>query len=508
MIRQMKQLVDRDLQTILDRAHNERKASVMTMTPELPIDVIESALDEPAPPKKWTVLAYLDGDNNLERFALNSLLQMEKVGSNNDVNVVAQLDRMGIPKELRETQEAYEKEPARYDEAYKRYEENPEKYEDDYQLFLKYQTFKRLDAVTPRVDGQWSGARRYFVVKGSNDPVDVSFKQTDKGETYTVVDFKTDKIASPCLIDLGNVPMSSKDSLRDFLAWGMRKYPAEHYLLVAMDHGFGYMGSMIDETDRSAMPLPHMREAVEEAEKETGKKLDIIGFDACLMGMAETAYEFKDVTDFTVASQQVEMAPGWPVAEILQKLEEGSSSETMNPRDVARMIVDEARKTPVAMPTLSAVDSSRMGEVKAAMDTLGEHLSDPSASVYDTKNALRKAKGYGFPLNRPSGDYRDIVDMADHIATQPKVATETVKIDLERLRNAVKEAVIAEEHSDVEDGSHGLSVYAPVSVMRYDPFRYNNPVSNLSDSDESFSYRKVAMTQDSGWEKMLRVKFK
>ena len=88
----------------------------------------------------------------------------------------------------------------------------------------------------------------------------------------------------------------------------------------------------------------------------------------------------------------------------------------------------------------------------------------------------------------------------------PKWQHENVKNDLERLRNAVKEAVIAEEHSDVEDGSHGLSVYAPVNVMRYDPFRYNNPVSNLSESDENFSYRKLSMTQDSGWEKMPESK--
>lgn len=512
MIRTNKQLVDRDLQIILDRAHrdqkaDERKASLMAETPELPIDIIESALDEPAPPKKWTVLAYLDGDNNLERFALNSLLQMEKVGSNNDVNIVAQLDRMGIPGELREAQEAYEKEPARYEEAYEKYSEDPAKYEKDYELYMKYQTFKRLDDITPKVDGQWGGARRYFVIKGSDCPSEVSFKQDDNGEIYTVVDFKTDKIASPCLREMGNVPMSSKDSLKDFLAWGMRKYPAEHYLLVAMDHGFGYAGSMIDETDRNAMPLPHMRQAIEDAEKETGKKIDITGFDACLMGMAETAHELKDVTDFTVASQQLEMAPGWPVAEILQKLEDGSSSEAMKPRDVAQMIVDEARKTPIATPTMAAVDSSKMGEVKASLDSLGASLLDKSVSGYYTKNAFREAKGYAYPLDRPAGDYRDIIDLADKIANQPKVATENVRKDLERLRNAVKEAVIAEEHSDAEDGSHGLSVYAPTNTMSYDPFRYRNPVNNQHDGDERFSYRKLTMA-DSDWEKMLRTKFK
>jgi len=504
----IKRLVDRDLQVILDRAHNERKTSVMAKTPELPIDIIDSVLDEPAPPKKWTVLAYLDGDNNLERFALNSLLQMEKVGSGNDVNVIAQLDRMGIPAELRDVQQQYEKDPARYNEAFQKYAEDPEKYEKDCEVYQKYQTFKRLDEITPKVDGQWSGAKRYHVMKGSDDPADITFKQTDKGETYTEIKFKTDKIASPCLRDMGNVAMSSKDSLREFLEWGMKKYPAEHYLLVAMDHGFGYPGSMIDETDRDAMTMPQMREAIEGAEKSTGKKIDIVGFDACLMAMAETACELKDVTDYTVASQQVEMAPGWPIAEILKKLGEGNEKAVMAPIDVATMIVDEARKTPIATPTLSAVDSSKIGEVKAAVDALGEHLGDQSISAYYTKNALRKAKSYAFPLDRPAGDYRDIIDMAGQIAAQPKIATETVKKDLERLTSAVKDAVVAEEHSDAEAGSHGLSIYAATNTLSYDPFRYKNPVNGSNDGDERFSYRSLAMTGDSGWEKMLRVKFR
>jgi len=43
---------------------------------------------------KWTVIAYLDGDNNLEDLMLNSLDNMEMVGSTEEVEVVAQIDRI------------------------------------------------------------------------------------------------------------------------------------------------------------------------------------------------------------------------------------------------------------------------------------------------------------------------------------------------------------------------------------------------------------------------------
>lgn len=41
----------------------------------------------------WTILVYLDGDNNLEEPAINMFLEMASVGSTNDVNIIVQLDR-------------------------------------------------------------------------------------------------------------------------------------------------------------------------------------------------------------------------------------------------------------------------------------------------------------------------------------------------------------------------------------------------------------------------------
>ena len=42
----------------------------------------------------WTVLVYLDADNNLEREAIDDFLEMSAVGSSADVNIVVQFDRI------------------------------------------------------------------------------------------------------------------------------------------------------------------------------------------------------------------------------------------------------------------------------------------------------------------------------------------------------------------------------------------------------------------------------
>ena len=49
---------------------------------------------EPAAPKDWTFMVFLDGDNNLESYAIADFLEMSAVGSNADLNIVVQMDRI------------------------------------------------------------------------------------------------------------------------------------------------------------------------------------------------------------------------------------------------------------------------------------------------------------------------------------------------------------------------------------------------------------------------------
>lgn len=51
-------------------------------------------LQEAQQPAKWTVLVYLDADNDLEDAAIQNFNQMESVGSTLDVHVIVQMDRM------------------------------------------------------------------------------------------------------------------------------------------------------------------------------------------------------------------------------------------------------------------------------------------------------------------------------------------------------------------------------------------------------------------------------
>ncbi len=52
-------------------------------------------------PKKWTFLIYLNGDNNLDSFGTKNIISMEKVGSNDQVNIVVQWASLSARKTVR-----------------------------------------------------------------------------------------------------------------------------------------------------------------------------------------------------------------------------------------------------------------------------------------------------------------------------------------------------------------------------------------------------------------------
>ena len=54
--------------------------------------------------------------------------------------------------------------------------------------------------------------------------------------------------------------------------------------------------------------------------KRLGRKLDVLGLDACLMAMGEVGYQSKGSASFMIGSEQTEPAEGWPYTAVLGEL--------------------------------------------------------------------------------------------------------------------------------------------------------------------------------------------
>lgn len=161
------------------------------------------------------------------------------------------------------------------------------------------------------------------------------------------------------------VDMSDPDVLRDFIKWAVRNYPAKRYALIVADHGFGWKGLAIDNTNyQRTMSLKQLRQAIEESHVH----FDLLSLDACLMQMVEVAHELWYAGIHILVGSE---AGGrtWPYAEILQSIMQkpGMSAEEIDETIVDRYISSHPEYTDI---TLSVVKLRRVKALTAAVKEL------------------------------------------------------------------------------------------------------------------------------------------
>ena len=113
---------------------------------------------------------------------------------------------------------------------------------------------------------------------------------------------------------------------------------------------------------------------MQETQKMIGRKLDILGMDACLMNMAEVSYQVKNSVLYTVGSEETEPVDGWPYDTILTAL---SKQPDMSPIELSKLIVKyyiNSYKGSGEAVTQSACDLSASLTVASAVKKLASAL--------------------------------------------------------------------------------------------------------------------------------------
>jgi len=221
--------------------------------------VPEPVLDAAAKTAKdWTIMVFMNGKSNIEPFALNDINRFESIGSSDKVNIVTELGRS-----------------------------------------------TGLDNDTTS-DGDWTGVRRYLIIK----------------------DADKEHIASPALMDLGTADMGDYREVVSFVKWAKSAYPAKRYMLIIWDHGWGWIdpkkpGENLVDENKAPFAGPRKNKSIShdfvtgsyikatdmgKIFKEAGR-VDIYASMACFMQMAEVAYELKDGADIIVGSEEVIQLP-------------------------------------------------------------------------------------------------------------------------------------------------------------------------------------------------------
>ena len=79
-------------------------------------------------------------------------------------------------------------------------------------------------------------------------------------------------------------------------------------------------GIAYDDGAADCLDNRELKRVLATAHRVLGRKVDVVGMDACLMTMIEVAYQLRDHARVLVGSEEVEPGPGWPHAAILGDL--------------------------------------------------------------------------------------------------------------------------------------------------------------------------------------------
>ena len=279
------------------------------------------------------------------------------------------------------------------------------------------------------------------------------------------------RIDSPVLQSLGPVNMSDPKTLSDFITWGIKSFPAEHYMLVIADHGKGWEGMIEDESHKGWMTVPQLKQALDTAQQATGQKLDVLGFDACQMAAVEVASEIKDNAKFMVASQALEGREGWPYSHILGQGQLADIHQAhlfksdVEARQVVDMVVRSAAENKDVLPTMSAFDLSKMADLEKSLKTFSAELKASGGSAAQLRELRSKTQAFGFVYDL--GDFLKRVGQSAE--AENKVA---LKKAVDQCLEHLSRVIVAEHHTPDNPGATGLSVELKRKKDPYDKLAF------------------------------------
>src|SRR6185369_842801 len=389
----------------------------------------------------WTVMVYMVGDTGLDYHGFTDLKEMKRAGSTNEVALLAQFCR-GV-------------------------KNRPTK--------------------------------RYFLTKDSRDG----------------------SLAADVIEDLGETNPASPQTLADFFCWGMERFPARHYLGVLWGHGNGandetipnLVTSIADEENHEeqvvqtsqslnraivispsatafdafsldSLDCRKFKKALELVRSASGRKLDILGMDSCMMSGVEICYQVRDSVRLTIAPEGSGPVDGWPYDRVFGALVE---KPTMEPAELAstiaqKFIVSYSDCEGLAV-TQAVCDLEKSERMAAVVDKLAETLLgklDETAA----RNAMILAR-----CQVQRYEHTEYVDLYDYCTL---LSESSADVEIRAACNEVTKVIASEGiviealyQGEAMQYSYGLSIYFPLHEV-------------------SRSYEQLDFARDTRWVAFLK----
>ena len=272
-------------------------------------------------------------------------------------------------------------------------------------------------------------------------------------------------------------------TLVDFVNWARETYPSRYVALFLSSHGTGITGAMLDAhgnrgggTFMSVKEIGQALDAITDGGKD---KIDVLHMIACLMGMIEPAYEWRNSVDYYVASEQIYISDALQAISHVQSI-----TGTITPRLLAiRMADDLAELHGILNPpfrdtvvphTISVADLTKADALHAAVHEFGDTM-EPFLRAYTGTDYSGIAEL--LQVQRFDSDGDSVIERTDEYADlyhwvsllHENVPDEGVKASAKEVMDRIEEYII---HQRVASGSsrygtwdhanaNGVAVFLP-----------------------------------------------
>ncbi len=270
--------------------------------------------------------------------------------------------------------------------------------------------------------------------------------------------------------DMGDVNSADPQVLADFIAEGIEAHRAGHYALIISDHGASWPGIGPDEgSDFDVLDLAEITEAVSSGLERAGvDKLDLLGFDACLMANYEVASAVAPFADRMVASQELEPGHGWDYRSLqLLADDPDATADELGAELLAGFAGQAEEQGTQDQITLSLLDLTKMDAVDEAFETFAGALTDESDTVAPAVGQS-EATTLAFGKSPDESQDKHLSDLGLLVSSIGDSAPE-VADQAEALVAALDDAVLDRVEGVGTAGATGLSVYLPPVEELADP---------------------------------------
>lgn len=240
-----------------------------------------------------------------------------------------------------------------------------------------------------------------------------------------------------------------------------------------------------------------------------GQPLDLLGFDACVMGMLEVGYQFSDVAKTMIASEGSVPSAGWTYAKILGSL--ASTNAAFDKLTFAERFVREFIKSQDSFTVggvsvdMAAWDLGQLQKLASTFDALAmallECFEDPASRIFRQMERVIlqvhwKCQTYMYDQNIDLGDFCELLDRECGLLIGELGGGDDKEV-LDYLQKTCREVLVQLRKAVILSGfsggsyqySNGVSVFFPWSREGYEVSKKN--------------YEGLFFIKDSGRDKQL-----